>query len=370
MIDTSGNISTTGSVAASGGTSDQWNTAYNIATAYQNTSGSFVTNTLLQSTSALLTPLTLTNTLTSQLVTNTGFNSYQTSVAASTATLLPTSTYQNTSGSFVLNTAINTLTGNWNTAYVSTTALNLSSTYWNNVYTTVQTSSGSWGTGGGGGSGLYLPLSGGTITGGVSAASLSANNIFGSGSEVILTDGATGNSTGNGSNTLSLNFSNGVFVGGNGALSATNITAIGVPQYYYLTSDGSNIGTTPGSNFFGTLTNTLLPNSRYEIEYNLFVFKTTTGAVTYALSASRTFTTGQLGLLTHGAQGNSLSTFTGPIAQLPATSSMTTGNNFYNMVKATVVTGASPTTVLLRAFASTGTLTPIANSFIKVTRIT
>ena len=47
--------------------SANWNSAYNIATIYQSASGSFATNTLLQSTSALLTPLTLTNTLTSQL---------------------------------------------------------------------------------------------------------------------------------------------------------------------------------------------------------------------------------------------------------------------------------------------------------------
>ena len=81
--------------------SANWNSAYNVATTYQTASSTFATNTLLQSTSALLTPLTLTNTLTSQLVLNTDFNSYKTSVAASTATLLPTSIYQTASGSFI-----------------------------------------------------------------------------------------------------------------------------------------------------------------------------------------------------------------------------------------------------------------------------
>ena len=76
-----------------------WNTAYNIATAYSSVSSSFATNSTV-------------NTLTGLLVSN---------------------------------TAINTLTGNWNTAYISTTALNLSSAYWNGVYTTVQTNSGTWG---------------------------------------------------------------------------------------------------------------------------------------------------------------------------------------------------------------------------------
>jgi len=84
--------------------SSNWNEAYNAATTYQSASGSFATNTLLQSTSALLTPLTLTNTLTGQLVLNTDFNSYKTNVASATATLLPTTTYQSASGSFVLNT--------------------------------------------------------------------------------------------------------------------------------------------------------------------------------------------------------------------------------------------------------------------------
>jgi hypothetical protein len=63
-----------GLITATGGNSTQWNSAYNTATAYQNISGSFATNTLLQSTSALLTPLTLTSTLTGLLVTKTDFN--------------------------------------------------------------------------------------------------------------------------------------------------------------------------------------------------------------------------------------------------------------------------------------------------------
>jgi hypothetical protein len=90
-------------------TSGNWDTAYNVATTYQNASGSFATNTILQSNSALLTPLTLANTITSQLV---------------------------------LNTFINNLTGNWNSAYASTTALNLSSLYWNDAYTYVIGNSG------------------------------------------------------------------------------------------------------------------------------------------------------------------------------------------------------------------------------------
>lgn len=80
--------------------SGNWNTAYNIATAYQNVSSSFVTNSTVNTLSSLLTPLTLTKTLTSQLVLNSDFNAYQTDVAATTATLLPVSIYQNASGNW------------------------------------------------------------------------------------------------------------------------------------------------------------------------------------------------------------------------------------------------------------------------------
>jgi hypothetical protein len=123
--------------------SGNWNTAYNIATAYQNVSGSFATNTTLNSVSSLLTPLTLTNSLTGQLVTNTTFNNYQTSVAASTATLLPTSIYQNASGDWQGTfTIVQQGSSNWYSA--SGAALNAANNF------TQQN---------------FLPLSGGTING-------------------------------------------------------------------------------------------------------------------------------------------------------------------------------------------------------------
>jgi len=74
--------------------SSNWQSAYNISTSYQNTSGNFLTNT------NFLTAYT-NNTILSSL----------------TSTLLPTSIYQNTSGLFVLNSIINSVSGNWNTAY-------------------------------------------------------------------------------------------------------------------------------------------------------------------------------------------------------------------------------------------------------------
>ena len=79
-------------------TSGNWNTAYNVATSYSSVSSTFATYTDV-------------NTLTSLLVTNTTFGNYQTNVANTTATLLPTSVYQNASGSFATNTALNAASG-------------------------------------------------------------------------------------------------------------------------------------------------------------------------------------------------------------------------------------------------------------------
>ena len=92
--------------------SANWQRAYNIATTYQNTSGSFATNTLLQSTSALLTPLTVTNTLTSQLVRTIDLNSLS-------ATLLTRTDFNTASSQLVLNTTLNALSGNWQGTFTS-----------------------------------------------------------------------------------------------------------------------------------------------------------------------------------------------------------------------------------------------------------
>jgi hypothetical protein len=157
--------------------SGNWDVAYNVATIYQSASGSFVSNTLLQSTSALLTPLTTTNSLTSQLVLNTTLNSLSsnwqntytitntnsanwsnayTTLNANSGTLTTitsnsanwnnayTTTSSNSANWNNAYTATSTTSANWNTAYGSTTALNLSSNNWNNTYTSYSTNSGSF----------------------------------------------------------------------------------------------------------------------------------------------------------------------------------------------------------------------------------
>jgi|688.fasta_scaffold106296_2 hypothetical protein len=154
--------------------SANWNIAFNIGTVYQNTSSSFATNTNLNSVSSLLTPLTLTNNLTSQLVLNTDFNSYRTSVAASTATLLPTAIYQNASG-------------NWQGTY---TNVQNNSANWNNAYNAVQAGSSNWYNASSSAFQSaknythqnFLPLSGGVIEGTLSVA----GNLFVTGTAAYI----------------------------------------------------------------------------------------------------------------------------------------------------------------------------------------
>ena len=98
--------------------SANWQSAFNIGTAYQSASSTFATNTLLQTTSGLLTPLTTTRTLTGLLVLNTNFESYRTDVATATGTLLPTSIYRAASGNWQGTfTNVQSNSANWQSAY-------------------------------------------------------------------------------------------------------------------------------------------------------------------------------------------------------------------------------------------------------------
>lgn len=143
-LETSGDISSNSIIYDQTGNSNEWNTAYDIATSYQNVSGNFAT-------------IALVNTVSSQLVTSDTFSSYQTSVAQSTATLLPTSIYQNASG-------------DWQRTFLNVQS---NSGKWENTYTEVQQGSSIWyGASGAAllGSKIYshqnfVPLSGGAVIG-------------------------------------------------------------------------------------------------------------------------------------------------------------------------------------------------------------
>jgi hypothetical protein len=174
-----GEISATKTIYASGGNSDQWNSTYTIATSYQNASGSFATNTLLQSTSALLTPLTTTNTLTGSLY----------STIQSTSALLTPLTITNTlTSQLVLNTTLNSLSGNWQNTYTTVSAN--SATTWNYQGTDLKNLSSGWV----GGNNAYTWVNSNsaiaTFTTSVSAPALSGVH-YGDGSK--LTGIVTGN---------------------------------------------------------------------------------------------------------------------------------------------------------------------------------
>ena len=132
MVSPTTKLDVNGVITATGGNSNNWNTAYTISTAYQSASSSFATNTSLQATSALLTPLTTTNSLTGSLyttigsasalltpltTTNTLTGNLYTTIQSTSALLTPLTTTNTLTSQLVLNTSINTLTGNWNTSY-------------------------------------------------------------------------------------------------------------------------------------------------------------------------------------------------------------------------------------------------------------
>ena len=125
--------------------SANWNYAYNVTTVYSSASSTFATNSTVNSVSSLLTPLTLTNNLTSQLVLNTTFNNYKTNVASITATLLPTSIYQNASGNWHSTfTNVQNNSANWNTAFNRSTVFTNVSSRYNSSSTVVESNSANW----------------------------------------------------------------------------------------------------------------------------------------------------------------------------------------------------------------------------------
>jgi len=119
-----------------------WNIAYNTATAYSDISSTFITNTEVQIISSLLTPLSLTNTLTSSLITNIEFANFQTNVANASATLLPISIFQELSSNWESTyTNVQSNSANWD--YQGTDLKALSSN-WESTYTNVQSNSSNW----------------------------------------------------------------------------------------------------------------------------------------------------------------------------------------------------------------------------------
>jgi len=260
-----------------------------------------------------------------------------------------------------------------------------------NVYSVA----GTLGTGGGGGgstAGALLSTTTGTFaaTGAnvifstVSAANLSAAAFYGSGSEMVLSDGIGSNDTGNGVNTLSLNFTNGTYVG-SGGLSVTNLTATnvvinGVAKGNYLASTGSAIG--PTLTNYGISTFTLAPNGVYELFYDVYYLKTTAGSVAYYLSGTNTFSNvvGEVVQTAVGGGATSPVAYAAPTkaylfgataATIPfaATGSLTTAVYHNGAIRYMIINSANTNTVQLAISANAGTVTPQQGSYGKLIRV-
>lgn len=223
---------------------------------------------------------------------------------------------------------------------------------------------------------LNLPSTA-TFSNSVSSPSISAVNFFGTGNQVILSDGYTNNNaSGNGASTLSMNFANGVYVG----LSGSNpIYALSVPQYYTLQSTASSINS--GMPYFYNgfpQADYLTSGAQYEIEYILYYQKNTAGTVTYQLSSSNTIgfissnyiQTAVAGITPNGATSNAASLYAfGNSVNLPATGSLTAATSANAIIKTYVQTSSTPTNFILNIISSAGTITPLQGSYRKVTRI-
>lgn len=280
---------------------------------------------------------------------------------------------------------VKALSGNWQSTYTTVTS---NSANWNaafNSSTAYQNASGSFAI-----SQFFLPLSGGSLTGNLLAPALSSNYIFGTGSETVLSDGLGNNDLGNGANTLSLNFSGGVFVGGNGTINTPSITTntinttpinssfISVPSVVYLTANLANTITAIAS--FGLSTFTLQPNGIYELLYNIYYVKNTTNTVTYTLSGSNNFSlvngeavqTINSGSTAFSAPTKSYINNTGGtnIAAFPVTATLTSGATHTATIRFFIINSANTNTIQLAITNNTsGTVTPLAGSYAKLTRI-
>jgi len=160
----------------------------------------------------------------------------------------------------------------------------------------------------------------------------------------------------------------------------TNTTSTGrgqlcARQVFRLTTNGSALGPTI-ADYFGATSSINLPAAGvYEIEYFLYFTKTTTGTVTFTLTASSA-PTGIFGTYigapaTGVGSGVPQSGYTASQAATTAAFPVATANTGVNhsyTVRAQVITNAA-TTFKVQVTSSLGTVTPLAGSFYAVQRV-
>jgi hypothetical protein len=149
-------------------------------------------------------------------------------------------------------------------------------------------------------------------------------------------------------------------------------------HYFRLTSDGSAITTI--ANFFGATSGMSLDVSIfYEVEAYLYFTKTTAGTATFTMTFSNGPTNNNAnyvgtpvgGVGTAGtAQTAALVKSTATAGALPATGTLTTAVNHQyilrSMFQASATTGG---TLNIQATSSAGSITPLAGSYYKITRL-
>jgi hypothetical protein len=162
-----------------------------------------------------------------------------------------------------------------------------------------------------------------------------------------------------------------------GTSGAGSVNALGVPKFAYLTANGAAIG--PAITNFGLPTISLLGSAVYELVYDVAYTKTTAGTVVYTLVGSTTFTsvngsyvqTPITGIPAAAAAAITTATLGASTASvaLPNTGSLTTAVNHKPTITFLIRTTATANNVYLAVTNSAGTLTPLSNSYSKLTRI-
>jgi hypothetical protein len=150
-------------------------------------------------------------------------------------------------------------------------------------------------------------------------------------------------------------------------------------QFRRLPANGSATPTTITSYFGSNANVTLVANSVYEVEYNLYFTKNTAGTVTFSFASNNTFanfnasyigSVSSGGIVTVGTpQMAAVISSTSSAPALPATNSLASGSNFYFNIKAIVETNTVNQPLVLDVTNSAGTVTPLRGSYFKVNRV-
>jgi hypothetical protein len=154
---------------------------------------------------------------------------------------------------------------------------------------------------------------------------------------------------------------------------------ISTPSYYVLSANAAAVGSTIANFFPGTTSIPLVASGVYEIEFNCWFQKTTAGTLVWTLVNSTTVTQMQADLAMSPIAGvtstAAASELFAQVAQqtaasvaFAATGSLTTAVNHFMRMRVSLVNGAS-TSLRLQVTNSAGTVTPLAGSYWRATRI-